>query len=239
MNQLEPFYVSPRKFSARQNAALCVIPPVAAAFWKVLARTWRFEVCNEAVWQSALMANGRVIVAFWHESLALAALHYRNTGYHTLTSYSFDGELGARIVKRFGLAAVRGSSSQGGSDALRGLELALGKVAAVGFTADGPRGPRRKAKPGVAVLAARTGVPIIPHAFTAEPTWRLRSWDRFPIPKPGARVVSAYRDMIPAPADASPENIERVRLSVEEALNNLHNDIDAELKHDKQMTDHA
>jgi hypothetical protein len=173
-----------------------------------------------------LETEGRAIVAIWHESMGLAACHYRNTGFHTLTSYSFDGEFGARVVKRFGLSAVRGSSSKGGSDAVANLAEALNHVQAVGFTLDGPRGPRRVAKPGVAILSARTRTPIIPHAFAVYPAWRLRSWDQFPIPKPFGRIISAYGPPIPPPRDRSPDAVEEVRLAAERALNGLHEEIE-------------
>ena len=91
---------------------------------------------------------------------------------------------------------------------------------------DGPVGPRRVAKPGIAILAARTGLPIIPHAFTARPVWRLNSWDKFPIPKPLAKIRSAYGLPIPPPPDDSPEAVEATRLQVETELNRLHEEIE-------------
>src|SRR5690606_15894263 len=99
------------------------------------------------------------------------------------------GELAARIVTHFDLRAVRGSSSRGGADALNQLQQAMALGAGVGFTLDGPRGPRRKAKLGAAIIAARTGAIIVPNAFAVSRAWRLRSWDRLPIPKPFSRVL--------------------------------------------------
>ena len=132
-------------------------------------------------------------------------------------------------VLGLGILSVRGSSSRGGSEALRDLAIALDHVPVVGLTVDGPRGPRRVAKPGVAILAARTGAPIIPHAFAVRPAWRLRSWDRFSIAKPFAHVVSVYGPAIPPPANASPAAIEETRLEVETSLNQLHQQIEAAL----------
>ena len=56
------------------------------------------------------------MLAIWHETLFMACWGFRNTGGHTLTSYSFDGELAARLVHRVGMEAVRGSSSRGGGE---------------------------------------------------------------------------------------------------------------------------
>jgi len=222
-------YTSPYAFSGRQRVALLLAPPLVALGLKALVRTCRIEVRNRHFLEDLVEREGRAILAVWHESMGLGACHYCNSGYHTLTSYSFDGELAARVVRHFGMRALRGSSSKGGADALDDLAIALDHGPAVGFTPDGPRGPRRVAKPGIAILAARTGTPIVPHAFDAHPAWRLHSWDRSLVPKPGARVVSAYGPPLTPPENSTPEAVERMRVQVEEALNKLHAEVEAEL----------
>ena len=106
------------------------------------------------------------------------------------------------------------------------MEKVLGKVPAVGLTLDGPRGPRRVAKAGIAILAARTQTPLVPVAAALDRAWRLRSWDRFMIPKPFARVIYAFAEPIAPPAEDTPEAVEAVRLQVELALNALHDEIE-------------
>jgi lysophospholipid acyltransferase (LPLAT)-like uncharacterized protein len=51
---------------------------------------------------------------------------------------------------------------------------------------------------GVAWLARARGAPILPVGIACDRAWRLRSWDRFTIPKPFARVVVAYGAPMPA-----------------------------------------
>jgi len=222
-------YTSPTKFSVAQRLRIFLVSWLAAFLLKALFRTCRWEIRNPLEGQEVYTERrGRVILAFWHESMAMAAFRCRNTGWHTLTSYSFDGELAARVVRRFGLRAVRGSSSRGGFEALAQLEKAT-RYVSVGFTLDGPRGPRRQAKGGVAMLAAQTGTPIVPFALAASPCRRLRSWDRFPIPRPFARIICAYGAPIPPPLDGSREAVEATRAQVERELNQLHAVIEAEL----------
>jgi hypothetical protein len=55
--------------------------------------------------------------------------------------------------------------------------------------------------PGVAALAARTGVPVVPLGIGATPAVTLRSWDRFQIPLPFARVVMVFGTPIDVPRD--------------------------------------
>jgi lysophospholipid acyltransferase (LPLAT)-like uncharacterized protein len=184
-------YHSPHPFTRKQRLSLAAYPAAGALFIRALGATYREEVRGAKHFEDALSKNGKVIIGFWHETIAMAIWHYRGRGYHTMTSYSYDGELAARAVRWFGLRAVRGSTSEGGGSALRELEKALAQIEGAGITPDGPRGPRRIAQAGAAILAARTGTPMIAHAVAARPAWRLRSWDRFLVPKPFARVIHA------------------------------------------------
>ena len=228
MNPPSLRYDSPEKFTFRQRMLLTLGCPLLAGAYKVLCATCRQERRGEEPFQHSQASGQHIFVAFWHETLGLAAWLHRNTGFHTLTSYSFDGEVAARVVRSFGLYAVRGSSSRGGYEALRQMQRAVAQVPVVGFTLDGPTGPRRVAKPGAAILAIRAGVPIIPMALTAAPCWRLRSWDRLAIPKPFGRILSVYGEPILPPPKGAPNAIEQLRSEVERALNRLHASLEEE-----------
>jgi lysophospholipid acyltransferase (LPLAT)-like uncharacterized protein len=73
----------------------------------------------------------------------------------------------------------------------------------VGITPDGPRGPRRVAAPGVAQLAALSGVVVLP--CSAQTTRRrvLASWDRMVLPLPFGRGVLVCQKPIAVPRDAA------------------------------------
>jgi len=59
-------------------------------------------------------------------------------------------------------------------------------------TPDGPRGPAHVFAPGAAIASQRTGVPLLPIRASASRAWRLKSWDRFLVPKPFATVRVTY-----------------------------------------------
>ncbi len=221
-------YHSPYAFTLKQRLMLAAGAPLIAGALKALCWTCSEERLGPDTIANLIGTGQHVIPAIWHETLGLAAWHYRGTGYHTLTSYSFDGELAARVVLRFGLPALRGSSSRGGRDALEHMRTATEFVPAVGFTLDGPKGPPRIAKPGIAILALRTGLPVVPHAFAASKCWRMRSWDRLVIPKPRARLLSACGPPIYPPPENTPEAMESLRAEVEHVLNQLHDTLDQE-----------
>jgi hypothetical protein len=86
------------------------------------------------------------------------------------------------------------------------------------FTADGPRGPLYKVKPGAVKLAQLTGYPIGIFYAHPEKAWRLRSWDQFLIPKPFSRVAISWGRQIEVPESDDPLVTEAKRLEVEAAL---------------------
>lgn len=222
-------YDSPLQFTFKQRVILAIVPPLGANLYRLLGGLCTRDVRRQDVMENMIREHGTALLALWHESTGLLACLYRGRNFHSTASYSFDGELAARMVHCFGAEVVRGSSSRGGSSALVNMEKALGHVPAVGITLDGPRGPRRISKPGIAILSARTGVPIIPNAVAITRCWRTRSWDRFMIPKPFGHIIYAFGEPIPAPPTEEPEDIERCRLAVETALNALHDEIEREV----------
>lgn len=177
------------RFSRRQRLALAVLPPLAASLIRLLGATWRIEDVAAPGTAPGHTLPGPSVFAFWHEGLLSCAYRFRDLGIAILISRSFDGELIARTVEKLGFVAVRGSSSRGGAIGLRGMTEAFKAGRICAFTADGPKGPRRVAKPGPVQLAQHAQVAWI-GCFHAEPVraWRLGSWDRFAIPRPGSVV---------------------------------------------------
>jgi lysophospholipid acyltransferase (LPLAT)-like uncharacterized protein len=151
----------------------------------------------------ARRSGKRVLFALWHGELLPLLWHQRGENVAIVISEHRDGEIIAQIAHALGYATVRGSSSKGGSRALIGLmrEIDAGRDGAI--TPDGPRGPARVFAPGAAVAAQRTGALIAPIRAQASRAWRLKSWDRFLIPKPFARVRVSFGPLT-AVAAASP-----------------------------------
>jgi len=108
------------------------------------------------------------IIVFWHAHLLLM-LHAKWSGsYVVMISRSRDGEYMARVFEHYGLEAARGSSTRGGSAALREMIRAARAGKGIVFTPDGPKGPSRVVKPGLVAAAQATGLPIVPIAFAAK-----------------------------------------------------------------------
>ena len=181
------------EFSPVQRLLLALVPPLAAAFIRLLGSTLHYQdVCAPGVIPGDRQSRP-AIFAFWHRSLLTCAHRFRGQQIAILISRSFDGELIARTVERLGFIAVRGSSSRAAVSGLRGLERAYRRGHLCAVTADGPRGPSQVAKSGVVHLAALVHAPAL-GVFYALPerAWTLKTWDRFLIPKPFSRVLIAW-----------------------------------------------
>lgn len=161
-------------------------------FLQMLSRTWRIRVVNGEYIRDLRRAGRPFIFALWHGQLLPLLWHHREEGVLILVSEHRDGELVARAARSLGYGLIRGSSTHGGGRALISLVRELQSGHEVAITPDGPRGPARTFAPGALVAAQRSESFILPIAASADRAWRLRSWDRFMIPKPFARVTVAY-----------------------------------------------
>jgi lysophospholipid acyltransferase (LPLAT)-like uncharacterized protein len=182
---------------------------VASAAVRLLGVTLRVTFAGVDDLARRWAAGAPVIYAVWHGRILMVPwLHACLARTHgarpvtVLVSRSSDGEIVARYIHRFGLAAVRGSSSRGGAEAARALVARLRQGADVAVIPDGPRGPRGRVQPGVVALAALSGVPIVPLAVAARPRYRLSSWDEFMIPAPFGRCAMAFGMPIHVARDA-------------------------------------
>jgi lysophospholipid acyltransferase (LPLAT)-like uncharacterized protein len=165
---------------------------VGRVFLQLLGRTWRIRVVN-GEYLGDLRRTGRpFIFSLWHGQLLPLLWHHRKQGVRVLISEHRDGELVARTAESLGYGLIRGSSTRGAERALISIVRELQAGNEVAITPDGPRGPATTFAPGALVAAQRSDSFILPVAASADRAWRLRSWDRFMIPKPFARVTVAY-----------------------------------------------
>ena len=111
-----------------------------------------------------------------------------------------DGALIAEVLERLGGTVVRGSSTRGGAKAYLQMLRSQDERSWM-LTPDGPRGPRGSVHQGAIKLAADSGRAIRPHGFAVTSAIRLRSWDRFTIPLPFARVQHHVGEPLEIPAD--------------------------------------
>jgi hypothetical protein len=156
-----------------------------------LRLTWDVHLDDpHGLYAHARAGTRPVVYTFWHRYVIPMCVTFDHTRACIAVSQSSDGEYIAQALHRFGFRTVRGSSSRGGLGVLRSLIRASSEGWSPVLTPDGPRGPCYSVQPGFALVARKCGLPVHPVGIAVEPAWELNSWDRFVIPRPGARIVA-------------------------------------------------
>jgi len=197
------------------------LPVAGAAAVRAWGSTWRLRtrVAPDVDPRRADRSRGCIFL-IWHRTILIACHVYRGLGICIGVSQHRDGEIGARIAEHCGFRTARGSSTRGGSRLLR--EMIDGARGGGGFdlalTPDGPKGPARRTKPGALFLASQLGWPVVPVAFTARPRKELRTWDRFILPAPFAKVGVATGEPLAVDRDASEDDLARLCAEVDRRM---------------------
>jgi lysophospholipid acyltransferase (LPLAT)-like uncharacterized protein len=158
---------------------------------KLWGRTWRFEV--DEVSRAAISRQDEPLaIVLWHNRLIMTAEVFRRfrggRPIYALVSGSKDGAWLTAFFRLVGIRTVRGSSSQGGREAALALLGVLRAGHDIGITPDGPRGPCYDFKAGGLIVARQARVRVVLLGGEFPSAWRLRSWDRFYLPKPFSTV---------------------------------------------------
>lgn len=205
--------------STRKSA---IIGTLAGWLMWLFGKTLRVRIHNDAGFDPKDDINTPVILAMWHNRIfALTPVWKKVCGHRPckiLTSASKDGETVARALQVFGVGAARGSSSRRGAAALIELRRTLRDGIDVAITPDGPKGPVYKVQPGVVKLAESAGVPLVPMHCRLGSAWRLKTWDRFAIPKPFSTLEVTFAKPVHFEKGMSPEEFEEALQKLEAVL---------------------
>ena len=187
---------------------------------------YRYMATLDARYWSALSAcdpkscwvDRPYIYAFWHEYILLPVGFFGNCKVAAITSEHRDAELIAHLAEFMGFRIFRGSTTRGGTKALRQML----KIGESGFhltmMPDGPQGPRRKMSIGTIFMASRLQMPLVPAGMGFDRPWRVNSWDRFAIPRPYSRARMVFPPPIHIPKDLKQDGLEYYAELVEKAL---------------------
>jgi lysophospholipid acyltransferase (LPLAT)-like uncharacterized protein len=193
------------------------IPSLLYYMVRAYSWTFRLRVENEKPWLDYLQEGGRVLLCSWHQQFFSAIGYFKSYESYRpalMISQSKDGDIIAGIAEKSGWHTVRGSSSRNGGQALKEM---IGQLQLTGLAAhivDGPKGPAGIIKAGAVSLARAAGAVVVPIYTAADRAWYFKSWDRFMLPKPFAKVYLRYGDMLDLSTGEGDEAFEghRVRL---------------------------
>lgn len=160
-------------------------------FVRIWSKTLRFHWGSDV--QSFMDHSHKpLVVIAWHNRLFASPeffrRYFKERKLATMISASSDGGWLAGFFQTLGILPVRGSRYGRGVQAFRELIAANHAGYDVGVTPDGSRGPIYDMKPGAVAVAMKTEAPIVLVSFNFASAWRLKSWDRFYLPKPFSRI---------------------------------------------------
>lgn len=187
----------------------------------VLCKSLKIEKQNIEVIEKLNNKNQNYVLAFWHGTMLLPWYLHGSEKFVALTSKSKDGDLLAKMLRKWKYNVVRGSSSTGGDVAL-GIMVDYAKNGfSIAITPDGPRGPRHKFKAGAVVTAKKTGIPVILAGVGFKRKKILSNWDKFEIPYFFTNIKIIYSESVYINRDLTYEQTSKIISECEETLNDL------------------
>lgn len=215
-----------KHWRTKDKILLAIVPLLSSLVLRLLALTIRKNVLfPERAYQ--FPEHGKLaIVAFWHQRLLLMPFLRRQEKISMLISRHRDGELIARTVGYFGIGSIRGSTTRGGSGAIRGMVRAMEGGSNVAITPDGPQGPKHVVQAGVIEIARLTGAPILPLTYSVSRRKVFQSWDHFILPFPFSRAVYIWGEPLIVPRQSTSEELEEKRLLLQNRLKEITKEAD-------------
>jgi hypothetical protein len=206
---------------------------LAIFFLRLVLLTCRVHYINKNYIDDIVLGGKKAVVTTWHRCAIYFLFKYGFIHPMVLFSSSRDGDLLADFAKKVGIIPARGSSTRGGKegfDQLVGFLNTGGRVVAT--VADGPQGPAFRAKPGLVRIAQKSGVHIMPFAWSATKVWMFtKAWDKMIIPKPFSRiVVYAWKPYL-IPKHAQGDEFDMYVKEMEKTLILMTRDVDAMVNH--------
>ena len=185
------------------------------------------------------MKDGKpVILVFWHSRSILATKFWRdNLGMRRRPIYGIfsthrDGRLIGKLFGFLGVKNIASSSksvSQATSVVMKSMRLLKSGVS-IGFTPDGPVGPRMNFVSDSAFLFAKaSGAPVVPVYVSPCKPKILKSWDRFLIPRPFHKAVVEVGDFLFIDKKIPDDEFKRVKTEFEKNM------VENTLRLDKEM----
>ena len=188
---------------------------------QIWARTLRYEI-DDRLGVVGKPINENYIAALWHNRLLLISYVLKRFTPHRpgagLISASRDGDLVTDLTERFGFDVVRGSSSRLGASAILELTAVLASGRDVLITPDGPRGPAYDLGPGIIFLAQKSGAAVVPINMEYSAYWRVKSWDKFILPRPFSKVRVIFGQPHHVKSTRTPDEFEAERLRLQNAM---------------------
>lgn len=200
-----------------------LIPWTAHLLSRSIISTCRLTVENADYFEQRGQAGENMIFTSWHSRLIVLPYYYKYkynfTNLTMMVSQSSDGEMFKGLLERYGIETVRGSTSRGGSAAIKTMIRVARRGRDTAISLDGSKGPRYKAQMGSLLLSQMTGVPVVPLTYDVTQRVTLNTWDKMIIPLPFSHIYAVFADPISVPREA--KNLEEYRVKLETTMHEI------------------
>ena len=170
----------------------------------VAFKTSKINVYGEQHLKDSLESDNPTMVCVWHSRFIYSVyfLHDNNYDIWALSSTHEDSEILAKVLQRWKVNLIRGSSTRGWKNAIVEMKKKLEDSSSIiAITNDGPKGPPRIAKQGSVKLAIKQNANMITMTATASKFFELKSWDKLRIPKPFGTINMHISKPLPLDQD--------------------------------------
>jgi lysophospholipid acyltransferase (LPLAT)-like uncharacterized protein len=163
---------------------------------------------------------------------------YPNYNFMTLASRHGDGRIVGRVMQKFSLISILGSTKDGRKSS-RGIDFSsmrqildgLKRGYSLGITPDGPRGPNQKINGDIINIARIANAKIIAVSYSSSNFIIFNSWDRFKLPLPFGKL-SFFIDEVPLeiPRNSSQQDLSEFEKTLTKKLDFTQNKADEMVK---------
>jgi hypothetical protein len=200
---------------------------------KIVYYSSKIIIINNDSVKDRLKNDQSIIIVSWHHQIMMAPFVAnqikkinQTRKIASLASKHGDGRFVGRIMEKFGVINIAGST-QDGRKSSRGIDMhglkeifrVLKNQLGIAITPDGPRGPARKINGEVMKIAKLSGVPIVPFSIGYSRFFELNTWDKFKVPLPFGKICYHYGDLFFIDKQIKEEEIANLNLLLEDKMN--------------------
>ncbi|MFC1672954.1 lysophospholipid acyltransferase family protein [Pseudomonadota bacterium] len=210
-----------------QDWAQSVVTWTAAAYLKFVRATGRWETRDWDKLQKLIDEGKPVILCFWHGRLIANIFGWpKGVALHQLSTAHRDGQLAGKTYQRLGVTPIWLDKNKP-TEATRQLVKIL-KAGGIGaITPDGPKGPRQRMQSSaIDIIRLAGGGYLVPVSNSTNKAKILGTWDKMQLPLPFGGGIFQVGEPVEVPRKASSEELEVVRLGLEDALNTMTRELD-------------
>ncbi|MEX0279000.1 MAG: lysophospholipid acyltransferase family protein [Ruegeria sp.] len=214
-----------RKKIADSETILNWVARRIATYIRMVHRNTRWERIGYEELDQLVEQGEPVIVVLWHQRLAQSPYFFPldKGRICSITSSARAGSMVGRVQSLFGMDTIAMASKKRHVALSREVLGKMKQGISIGIAADGPRGPERISSNVPLIWARTSGKRVFGITFSARHGREAGTWDRLLMPRPwrneGVFLCREWTEKVPR--KASEDQIETLRLSLEQHMNQI------------------